>query len=129
MARKRLPPTEEDLATWRAAMAAAAQTRARPIMAQPGAGAAAARPKRPRPETPAPALQLLPQDQRALKRGKLAIDARVDLHGMTQAAAHRTLNRFLTTAAERGLRCVLVITGKGAPRADPDDPFARAHGG
>ncbi len=48
-----------------------------------------------------------------LRRGQLAIDARLDLHGMTQAAAQDALTGFLTGAAERGQRCVLVITGKG----------------
>ncbi len=48
-----------------------------------------------------------------LKRGRLAIDGRIDLHGMTQAKAHRALEGFLTASQEAGKRCVLVITGKG----------------
>lgn len=49
-----------------------------------------------------------------LSRGRLPIDARVDLHGMTQAQAHALLLSFLHRAREAGLRHVLVITGKGA---------------
>lgn len=47
-------------------------------------------------------------------RGKEAIDARLDLHGLTQAQAHAALLRFLKTASARDVRLVLVITGKGA---------------
>ncbi len=48
-----------------------------------------------------------------LRRGKLPIEARVDLHGMTQERAFRALNGFILRSHEAGLRCVLVITGKG----------------
>ncbi len=48
-----------------------------------------------------------------LKRGQLDIDGRIDLHGMTQAKAHRALAGFLTASQGAGKRCVLVITGKG----------------
>lgn len=48
-----------------------------------------------------------------LRRGKLDVEARLDLHGHTQAAAHRTLERFLHDGYMAGIRTVLVITGKG----------------
>lgn len=48
-----------------------------------------------------------------LRRGALAIDGRLDLHGLTQAEAHAALDRFLAGSAAMGRRCVLVITGKG----------------
>jgi DNA-nicking Smr family endonuclease len=48
-----------------------------------------------------------------LKRGKRAIDARLDLHGMTQSQAHRALSGFVATSRAAGHRCVLVITGRG----------------
>ena len=48
-----------------------------------------------------------------LRRGALAIDGRLDLHGLTQDEAHAALDRFLAGSAARGRRCVLVITGKG----------------
>jgi len=51
-----------------------------------------------------------------LKRGRQPIEARLDLHGMTQAEAHRALAGFIRTARGGGKRCVLVITGRGAPR-------------
>jgi DNA-nicking Smr family endonuclease len=46
-------------------------------------------------------------------RGREAIDARFDLHGLTQVQAHAALARFLHAASGRGARLVLVITGKG----------------
>ena len=52
--------------------------------------------------------------QTNLRRGKVGIEARVDLHGMTQEQAHRTLGDFLAASQAAGRRSVLVITGKGA---------------
>jgi len=48
------------------------------------------------------------------RRGRLPVEARLDLHGLTQEEAHRALERFLPHAQESGCRSVLVITGKGA---------------
>jgi DNA-nicking Smr family endonuclease len=49
-----------------------------------------------------------------LRRGLYPIDARLDLHGLTQDQAHDRLPGFLRSAHARGSRCVLVITGRGA---------------
>ncbi len=48
-----------------------------------------------------------------LKRGLHPIEARLDLHGMTQAEAHRALAVFVRQSYDAGRRCVLVITGRG----------------
>jgi DNA-nicking Smr family endonuclease len=48
-----------------------------------------------------------------LKRGLHKIEARLDLHGMTQAEAHRSLGAFIAASRDLGRRCVLVITGRG----------------
>lgn len=50
---------------------------------------------------------------RKLRGGRAEIEARVDLHGMRQDEAHAELRRFLFSCQRRGLRFVLVITGKG----------------
>jgi len=50
---------------------------------------------------------------RRLTRGRDAIAARVDLHGLTQDAARATLTAFIRRSADEGWRAVLVITGKG----------------
>jgi DNA-nicking Smr family endonuclease len=51
-------------------------------------------------------------------------DAKLDLHGMTQAQAHHRLATFLHRAFDHDLRCVLVVTGKGGGRSDRDDRLA-----
>jgi DNA-nicking Smr family endonuclease len=78
------------------------------------------RPAQPAPK-PAPKLAYVPrvepldrQTSRQLDKGKLEVEARLDLHGMRQRDAHAQLRRFLKTAQARGLKHVLVITGKGA---------------
>jgi len=48
-----------------------------------------------------------------LKKGRMPVEGRIDLHGHSQAKAHRALNAFLLAGYESGRRCVLVITGKG----------------
>lgn len=48
-----------------------------------------------------------------IARGNQTIDARLDLHGHTQAQAHDVLLRFLRVTQSRGGRVALVITGKG----------------
>ncbi|WP_092780390.1 Smr/MutS family protein [Rhodospira trueperi] len=50
------------------------------------------------------------------RRGRMALDGRLDLHGMTRERAHQALTVFLHRAHERGARCVLVVTGKGTGR-------------
>lgn len=52
--------------------------------------------------------------KRKLARGHLVLEARIDLHGLVQSEAHAMLLDFLVRAHERGLRHVLVITGKGS---------------
>jgi DNA-nicking Smr family endonuclease len=67
--------------------------------------------------------------QERLRRGMLEPDARIDLHGMTQTAAHRTLFAWLAAAHKNGHRLVLVITGKGNPKNAEDAPWmTSSHG-
>lgn len=49
-----------------------------------------------------------------LSKGRLPIEGRVDLHGMTQSEAHSLLLSFLHRAYAEGMRYVLIITGKGS---------------
>jgi len=53
-----------------------------------------------------------------LKKGKLAVDGKIDLHGLTLAQAHPRLNGFIRDAYSDGKRLLLVITGKGKPTLD-----------
>lgn len=54
------------------------------------------------------------REGRKLRQGDVVIDARIDLHGMTQAKAHQALGRFMERAVVAGHRILLVITGMGA---------------
>jgi len=66
----------------------------------------------PRPQAP-PLAPIGRRERAQLSRGKKEIDARIDLHGMTQTRAHRALFGFLQRAHHEGFTFVLVITGKG----------------
>ncbi len=104
------------------------------------------------PKTPDPKPSLYPIDKpvyRKIAKGRVPLEARIDLHGMTQSEAHDLLLGFLIRAHGQGLRHVLVITGKGRSgdgvlrRAVPQwlssavfrglasgcEPAARGHGG
>jgi DNA-nicking Smr family endonuclease len=52
--------------------------------------------------------------KRKIAKGRLPLEARIDLHGLYQSEAHDMLLDFLLRAHQRGLRHVLVITGKGS---------------
>jgi DNA-nicking Smr family endonuclease len=76
----------------------------------------------PKPQVPAaPPLAPLGRRERGqLSRGRKQIDARLDLHGMTQTRAHRALFGFLQRAHGDGLTFVLIITGKGKVGAESE---------
>ena len=63
-----------------------------------------------------------------LKRGEIAIDAWIDLHGMNQGAARQALIGFIRNCHASGHRCVLVVTGKGNTGQRSDDWFGRTPG-
>jgi DNA-nicking Smr family endonuclease len=97
---------------------------AAPDSASPAAAAkAAAAPKVHPPAKRAPRSDVAPaapplaplgrRERSQLSRGRKEIDARLDLHGMTQTRAHRALSGFLQRAHSDGLTFVLIITGKG----------------
>lgn len=71
----------------------------------------APRPHKPPPPPPNPGIDRRTSER--LRKGAMAIDQRIDLHGMTEAAAHAALDRVVRLAWQRGSRVLLVITGKG----------------
>ncbi len=84
-----------------------------PVVAKAArAFSAAARPMPAPQNRPTPVLDR--PTRRKLEKGRVGIDGRIDLHGMSQAEAHGALLAFLHRAHERGYRHVLVITGKGS---------------
>ncbi|PWL19550.1 DNA mismatch repair protein MutS [Falsochrobactrum shanghaiense] len=54
-----------------------------------------------------------PPTHRKISKGRVQIEARIDLHGLTQNEAHELLYGFLLDAHARGLKHVMIITGKG----------------
>jgi DNA-nicking Smr family endonuclease len=77
--------------------------------ARPDAPASATKPRT------MPALHALDEPTHdKLAKGRLPIEGRVDLHGLTQSEAYSLLYSFLSRAHAGGVRYVLVITGKGS---------------
>ncbi len=117
VARQAKPLRKKSRAAKPSAAAIELQTPVAAATARSVHAAPAAKPAKPAkpPRTPAaPPLAPLGRRERSqLSRGKTDIDARLDLHGMTQTRAHGALLRFLQRASGDGLRFVLVITGKG----------------
>lgn len=112
--------TPNEAALWRRV----AQT-ARPLPGKsaPELPATSETPKRDKPLAPPTRHPHLPRDlpkapladrgeERRIKRGKLDIDARLDLHGYTQDRARAALLDFIVSERSAGARVVLAITGK-----------------
>jgi DNA-nicking Smr family endonuclease len=117
-------PSEAERALWRDAMrdvsplgneppppAAAPPPPEAPPPVIPPPASAAPSPRRPRSSPTGAGLDR--RSAQRLKRGQMALEARLDLHGLTQAEAHGALRRFVARAQNDGLRAVLIITGKG----------------
>ncbi|NPU11718.1 DNA mismatch repair protein MutS [Bradyrhizobium sp. 83002] len=98
---------------------ATAEPQADKAMTTPRPVAPVVIPKPVRPAIP-PLVSLGRKERSKLSRGRSEIDARLDLHGMTQSRAHQALHHFLHRAQHDGLTFVLVITGKGTIGADPE---------
>jgi len=90
--------------------------------APPRQAHAAAAPKRAA-KPPLPLAELDRRKVRQIASGKVEVDDRLDLHGVRERDAHARLRGFLVDAQARGLRTVLVITGKGGD-ADQADALA-----
>jgi len=122
--------SDEEIALWaevargvKRRRGAALPTPASPHVGEPAPAprpaAAEARPGRPV-ELPTPSLAPIERRlRRELARGRASIDAALDLHGLTQAEAHEALRGFLRHSQARGLKLVIVVTGKGR---QPDAP-------
>ena len=117
--------SEEDRVLWSlvARTATPLEGRAPPILpeaveapSQPAPEAPSAAPYIPaaKPKTPSVSHVLDRPTLDKLAKGRMPIEARVDLHGMTQDEAYSLLYSFLHRAHAGGLRYVMVITGKGS---------------
>jgi DNA-nicking Smr family endonuclease len=75
-----------------------------------------------------PPAELERRQARRIAAGKIAIAARLDLHGYHEGQARARLRTFLFSAHARGELTVLVITGKGATPAAGEPPGERQRG-
>lgn len=66
--------------------------------------------------------------EQRLKRGKLPIEATIDLHGLSRDNAHDAVVQFIQNSAQSGKRCVLVITGKGSRQSGNDGQMIQKPG-
>jgi DNA-nicking Smr family endonuclease len=109
-------PSADDIGLWRRAMHGVVPLRGRPH-APPASDREPAVPGKPSASEPAPPLDRFAGVDRAtadrVKRGRYPVSGQLDLHGMTQAEAHRALAGVVAGSRVVGKRCVLVITGHG----------------
>jgi len=134
-ARRRISPEEQAL--WERVAASVTPLRRKPLLPdavaepepagprpsvreaepKPGAGSPAGPPAAPVALPAKAAKNSVPAlDKRTaqrLRKGKMPIEGRLDLHGMTQREAHGALHRFIGASRAMNRRLVLVITGKG----------------
>jgi DNA-nicking Smr family endonuclease len=116
--RKKARSTKPPVASPDSKMPAAAKAVVPP---KPSPAVKIAQAPKPNPAPAAPPLAPLGRRERSqLSRGRKDIDARLDLHGMTQTRAHHALFSFLQRAHSGGLTFVLVITGKGRMGAETE---------
>jgi DNA-nicking Smr family endonuclease len=69
------------------------------------------------PPTPQKSVHLSKLDQpthKKITKGKVELEKRIDLHGLTQEEAYAYLINFLTHAYHHNIRYCLIITGKGS---------------
>jgi DNA-nicking Smr family endonuclease len=115
-----------DLELWSAVTADVKPFRARPVTPNPvsppsarNADAALAPRAGPSPQKRAdPPMTLDETTRRKLKRGRLDVDVKLDLHGLRQHEAHAALHEFLRRAQAGGAKLAIVVTGKGFGRTD-----------
>ena len=70
-----------------------------------------------------PAFPMLSMDYKLhtkMRQGKIRPQAKLDLHGLNLAQAQPTLTKFILDAHGKGLRLILIITGKGRNSEDYD---------
>jgi len=119
--------TALDLELWSAVTADVKPFRDRPVVPKPTSPPPATRNAdvvtalRPSPfpqKRAEPPMTIDETTRRKIKRGRLDVDVKLDLHGLRQQEAHVALLDFLRRAQARGARLAIIVTGKGFGRAD-----------
>jgi len=59
-----------------------------------------------------------PKIMKRLKRGEFSIQDYIDLHGLTKKGAETVVNEFILQSYQKGLRCVLIVHGRGLGSVD-----------
>ncbi len=59
-----------------------------------------------------------PRIMKRLKRGEFSIQEYIDLHGLTRKEAEDVVNKFIIQSYQKGLRCVLIVHGRGLRSVD-----------
>ncbi|WP_308423156.1 Smr/MutS family protein [Neoroseomonas lacus] len=130
MRRRQRGLSEADRALWRAYAAEIIPLPGRALPPEPAPPPAPPAPvaKVPVAAAPTPARRWAPPDiavntppsglddrrWRDLRRGRIAPERTIDLHGRRAQDAHAAVHAFLADAYADGLRCVAVITGRGS---------------
>lgn len=131
-ARRRRSLTEDEAALWQGFVTATGIVPLRPaaLLAPPPAAPPESAPPTVGPPPPVPAPPPRPAklpelavgvapggvDRKrwdALRRGRLAPERTLDLHGRRAEEAHGAVTSFVAAAQAQGLRCVAIVTGKG----------------
>ncbi|MGZ9115941.1 MAG: Smr/MutS family protein, partial [Methylocystis sp.] len=68
------------------------------------------------PKPPPRPIDIDPRTFVKIKRGRIDVDAKLDLHGLRQAEAQRSLTAFLRRCQSNGARIAIIVTGKGLTR-------------
>lgn len=121
MSRRRL--SDEERALWKGFARAVTPLRGEASGDEPGISShqapktamsrTASRPEPAKPKQPPSLGQFDRRLRQRVARGQTAINARLDLHGMTQKQAHAALLNFLQQAQANDAKLALVVTGKG----------------
>jgi DNA-nicking Smr family endonuclease len=53
-----------------------------------------------------------------LRQGQFAVQSHLDLHGRTRVEARQEVEQFVVASRQRGLRCVLIVHGRGLNSRD-----------
>lgn len=122
MSKGKRPLTDEERTLWGRVVSTVKPRRSvkhpplEPAPAPPPRTHQSATPGPPKPSVVKPKVVVPPQDRGAekrVRRGRLEIGGKLDLHGHTLVTGRAALLRFLHAAYDRGDRTVIVITGVG----------------
>jgi len=66
-----------------------------------------------------------PKIMRRLKRGEFSVQDYIDLHGLKKKEAEAVVREFIIKSHQRGLRCVLIVHGRGLGSVDHQPTIKR----